>query len=85
MLPDRPVEARERLEGAIEQARDAIAEGRDAVQGLGSSVVITEDIARAITTLGNALAAEVAGAPFSFTKNTRNLAGLVLLALCETV
>jgi signal transduction histidine kinase len=57
-LPDRPAEAKKNLEKAIEEARAAIAEGRDAVQGLRSSTVLTEDIALAITTLGEGLAAE---------------------------
>jgi signal transduction histidine kinase/ligand-binding sensor domain-containing protein len=60
MIPDRP-EAQKRLDATIEEARQAIAEGRDAVQGLRSSTVITEDIARAITTFGEGLAAEVNG------------------------
>jgi signal transduction histidine kinase len=57
-LPDRPAEARKTLESAIEQARAAIAEGRDAVQGLRSSVVVTNDLARAITTFGEGLASD---------------------------
>ena len=61
-LPDRP-EARKELEGAIEQARQAIAEGRDAVQGLRSSVVVTNDLARAITTFGEGLASDQNGRP----------------------
>ena len=34
LLPDRPAEAKEKLDGAIEHAAKAITEGRDAVQGL---------------------------------------------------
>ena len=60
MLPDRP-EARKMLEGVIEQARQAIAEGRDAVQGLRSSTVVTNDLAPAIRTLGEELAAGFTG------------------------
>ena len=60
MIQDHP-EARKMQEAAIEEARRAIAEGRDAVQGLRSSTVITEDIARAITTLGEGLAAGTNG------------------------
>jgi signal transduction histidine kinase/ligand-binding sensor domain-containing protein len=56
LLPDRPIEAKERLEGAMKQAVDAIAEGRDAVQGLRASTVQTNDLARAINTLGEELA-----------------------------
>jgi signal transduction histidine kinase len=59
-LPDRP-EALKELEGAIEQARQAIAEGRDAVQGLRSSVVVKNDLARAITTFGEGLASDQNG------------------------
>jgi signal transduction histidine kinase len=33
LLPERSVEAKEKLDWAIDQAADAIAEGRDAVQG----------------------------------------------------
>jgi signal transduction histidine kinase len=60
MLPDRP-EARQTLEGVIEQARGAIIEGRDALQGLRSSTVISNDLARAIGTLGEGLAADQTG------------------------
>jgi len=56
LLPDRPVEAKQRLEGAIDQATQAIAEGREAVQGLRSSTVVTNDLAVAIQTLGEELA-----------------------------
>ena len=47
MLPDRPVDARASLENAIDQARQAIAEGRDAVQGLRSPAAATHDLAAA--------------------------------------
>ena len=58
MLPDRPVEAGKTLQGAIEQARDAIAEGRDAVQGLRSSTLVNNDLAQAITVFGDGLCAD---------------------------
>jgi signal transduction histidine kinase/ligand-binding sensor domain-containing protein len=57
---DRPEEARMTLESAIDQAAQAITEGRDAVQGLRSSVTVTNDLACAITTLGTELAASEA-------------------------
>jgi signal transduction histidine kinase/ligand-binding sensor domain-containing protein len=60
-LPDRPAEAQKTLESAIEQARQAVAEGRDAVQGLRSSTVVMNDLARAITTLGEGLASDQNG------------------------
>ncbi len=58
LLPDRPVEAKEKLDTAIEQAADAITEGRDAVQGLRASTVQGNDLALAISTLGEELAAD---------------------------
>jgi ligand-binding sensor domain-containing protein/signal transduction histidine kinase len=58
LLPERPVEAKQRLEGAIDQAAQAITEGREAVQGLRSSTVVTNDLASAIQTLGEELAAK---------------------------
>jgi signal transduction histidine kinase/ligand-binding sensor domain-containing protein len=58
MLPDRPADARATLENAIDQARQAIVEGRDAVQGLRSPAIVTNDIAVAIATLAETLATE---------------------------
>ena len=57
LLQDRP-EAQKALENTIEQARRAITEGRDAVHGLRSSRVITNDLAQAIQTLGDELASQ---------------------------
>src|SRR5262249_54018476 len=57
LLPGRPTEAKEKLDSAIEQGAGAIAEGRDAVQGLRDSVVQGNDLALAISTLGQELAA----------------------------
>src|SRR5712691_3060252 len=56
MLMDRP-EAQRTLETVIEQARQALTEGRDAVQGLRSSTVVTNDLARAISALAEELVA----------------------------
>jgi signal transduction histidine kinase len=61
LFPDRPDEARKTLEGVIEQARQAITEGRDAVQGLRSSTVVTNDLARTINALGEKLATDQTG------------------------
>jgi signal transduction histidine kinase len=58
LLPGRPAEARKTLEIAIDRADQAIAEGRDAVQGLRASTVETNDLASAIRTLGEELRAE---------------------------
>jgi signal transduction histidine kinase/ligand-binding sensor domain-containing protein len=53
LLP--PGEAKERFEGAIDQAAQAITEGRDAVQGLRSSTKVTNDLALAISALSEEL------------------------------
>jgi signal transduction histidine kinase len=57
LIPNRPAEAQKTLDSVIEQAREAIIEGRDAVQGLRSSTLISNDLARAISTFGEGLAA----------------------------
>src|SRR5271167_4030667 len=51
LLPEH-TEVKEKLDSAIEQAADAITEGRDAVQGLRASTVQSNDLALAISTLG---------------------------------
>ena len=50
------MEAKQKLGSAIEQAADAITEGRDAVQGLRDSVFEGNDLGPAICTLGKELA-----------------------------
>jgi len=82
MLPDRPAEARKTLEGVIEQARDAIAEGRDAIQGLRVSTLLTNDLAPALTAFGRGLAADETGLSVpefrvQIEGTSRNLAPLV--------
>jgi signal transduction histidine kinase len=57
MLTDRPA-AKKSLETVIEQAREAIIEGRDAVQGLRSSALIGNDLAKEISLLAEDLAAD---------------------------
>jgi signal transduction histidine kinase/ligand-binding sensor domain-containing protein len=56
LFPTRPADAKQTLDSAIEQAAQAITEGRDAVQGLRSSTAVTNDLAVAINTLGEELA-----------------------------
>jgi signal transduction histidine kinase len=56
LLTERPAEAKEKLDGAIEHAAKAITEGRDAVQGLRASTVERNDLAMAIRSLGDELA-----------------------------
>jgi signal transduction histidine kinase len=58
LLPGRPAEARKTFEIAIDRADQAIAEGRDAVQGLRASTVETNDLASAVRILGEELRAE---------------------------
>src|SRR5262249_16401195 len=58
ILPSRPVEAKQRLDSALDQAAQAITEGRDAVQGLRSSVVETNDLAKAIIAMRAELTSE---------------------------
>jgi signal transduction histidine kinase len=48
--------AKEQLEQTLKRADQAIAEGRSAVSQLRSSTVITNDLAQALTALGNELA-----------------------------
>jgi signal transduction histidine kinase/ligand-binding sensor domain-containing protein len=55
-IPPHAGEARKTLEAALDHAAQAITEGRDAVQGLRSSSVETNDLARAIGSLGEELA-----------------------------
>jgi len=43
LLPDRAMEAKAHLDSAIDQAAQAITEGRDAVRDLRSSVTVTND------------------------------------------
>ena len=51
-------EPKEKLNSTIEQTAEAITEGRDAVQGLRDSTVQGNDLALAITTLGEELATD---------------------------
>ena len=53
-----PGDAKEKLDIAIDQAAYAITQGRDAVQGLRSSMVETNDVALAIRTVGEDIASD---------------------------
>ena len=55
-LPEGAADARKTLEEAVDQASEAITEGRDAVQGLRMSTVEKNDLALAIRTVGEELA-----------------------------
>jgi signal transduction histidine kinase/ligand-binding sensor domain-containing protein len=64
IIRNRPDEAEKILERAVEQARQALTEGRDAVQALRSSTQITNDLAQAICAFGAELSDQKgAGAP----------------------
>lgn len=58
LLPTRPDEAKKGLVSAIDQAAEAITEGRDAVQGLRLSTLEANDLAIAIRAIGEELAAD---------------------------
>ena len=55
LLPARPDEAKQRIEQALDQASDAITEGRDAVHELRSSGLNTVDLGEAIGKFGKDL------------------------------
>ena len=55
LLPARPQEAKARLDDAIDQAAQAITEGRDAVQGLRASATAPNDLALSLSALGREL------------------------------
>ena len=55
-LPEDAVDARKTIEEAVDQASEAITEGRDAVQGLRMSTVEKNDLAVTIRTVGEELA-----------------------------
>ena len=58
LLPERPAEAKAKLDNVIEQTAEFITEARDQVQGLRISTVQSNDLAQAISTLGGELAAD---------------------------
>jgi signal transduction histidine kinase/ligand-binding sensor domain-containing protein len=55
LLPAHPAEAVGALDGALDRADQAIAEGRDAIQNLRSSTTMSNELAQAITTLAEEL------------------------------
>jgi len=62
LFDTRPADAKEVLGSSIDQTAQAITEGREAVQGLRASTVESNDLAQAITTLGEQLAAAASAA-----------------------
>jgi signal transduction histidine kinase/ligand-binding sensor domain-containing protein len=65
LLPERPTEAKDKLDSAIEQTAEFITEARDEVQGLRDSTVQSNDLALAISTLGEELATGSSDPPFA--------------------
>jgi signal transduction histidine kinase len=63
MLATRPADARKVLEATADHASQAIAEGRDAVQGLRMSTVEKNDFALPIRTVGEELASAASTQP----------------------
>src|SRR4029077_19765239 len=60
LLPDRPMDAKEKLDNAIDQTADFITEARDEVQGLRESTIQGNELALAISTLGQELGTDSA-------------------------
>jgi signal transduction histidine kinase len=60
LLPLNPIQAKQSLASAMDDAADAVTEGRDAVQGLRSSRAESQNIAEAIRAIGEELVAEEA-------------------------
>jgi signal transduction histidine kinase len=58
MVAKRPTEALEVFDTALAQADRAIVEGREAIQNMRSSTVVTNDLAEAVRAVGNELASE---------------------------
>jgi len=58
MLPRRPEEAMQALDGALERTDQAIAEGRDAIQGLRASTMATNELPQAVKALGDEMASQ---------------------------
>lgn len=86
-LPERPLEAKQRLELALDRAESAIVEGRNAVQGLRASTVTVNDLAEAIAAIGadltNAHAANAPVVGVAVDGSTRNLNPLVREEACR--
>jgi signal transduction histidine kinase len=55
LLPAQPAKAVEALDGALDRADQAIAEGRDAIQNLRSSTTVSNELAQAIASLAEEL------------------------------
>jgi ligand-binding sensor domain-containing protein/signal transduction histidine kinase len=57
LLPSNPAQASQRLDSALQGAEKAIIEGRNAILDIRSSVLVNDDLAQAISALGEELSA----------------------------
>ena len=60
MLPARPLDAKNALEGALDRADEAISEGRDAITDIRASTLASRDLEKSITALMTNLSEELA-------------------------
>ena len=60
MLPARPLDAKNALEGALDRADEAISEGRDAITDIRASSLASRDLEKSITALMTSLSEELA-------------------------
>jgi ligand-binding sensor domain-containing protein/signal transduction histidine kinase len=60
LLPGNPAQAIQRLDSALEGAEQAIVEGRNAIHDIRSSVLVNDDLAQAMTALGEELSTSAA-------------------------
>jgi signal transduction histidine kinase len=60
MLPARPLDAKNALEGALDRADQAISEGRDAITDIRASSLASRDLEKSITALMTNLSEELA-------------------------
>src|SRR3984957_2123156 len=61
MLPARPLDAKNALEGALDRADEAISEGRDAITDIRATTLASRDLEKSITALMTNLSEELAG------------------------
>jgi len=60
MLPARPLDAKNALEGALDRADEAISEGRDAITDIRATTLASRDLEKSITALMTNLSEELA-------------------------
>jgi ligand-binding sensor domain-containing protein/signal transduction histidine kinase len=90
LLPARPLEAKQALEGALERADQAIHEGRDAVHDLHGGTTDAVDLAQVVTAIAEEFSAEGAnpnGAKFSVVEEgtSRHLRPIPREEICRIV